>query len=145
MHVNTDQLIRDMAAIVGATRPRTEAARAERDRIMALYAQLYACPVRKINVSSRRWQDSNGNTSFTSSVSWLIHGDENWHGFKHGGYGYGSHHEWVSKQALVERGIFNGTEQQYSHASLSLMCHALNIEYTCDVTDVDRKRDLHKL
>ena len=145
-HIDTDTLIHDMAELMHASRPRDPAMKAKRDAVIERYRELFACPVRKIAISCRKWRDRTyGNTYYTAYVSYLMHGQEHWEGFKHGGYGYGSTFEHESKRMLKELGIFAGFADKYDNAALSTMCHALNIEYEMSEDHVTRKRDLHQL
>lgn len=145
-YIDTNTLIHDLAELVHASRPRDPAMKAKRDAVIERYRELFACPVRKVALNCRKWMDKTyGNTYFTVSVSYLMHGEEHWDGFKIQGYGYGSQFEWESKQELVKRGIFAGFADKYEKAALSLMCHALNIEYEVSCEEVKRKRDLHSM
>lgn len=146
MNVNTDQLIRDMAELLKGTRQRTPEAKAARESIEMRLAELFRCRVKKIAISCRKWRDKTyGNTYYSVYVSYLMHGEENWEGFKATGYGYGSTFEHESKRMLTERGIFDGLESKYENAGMRLMCHDLNIEYEVQEEHVSRKRDLHQL
>lgn len=145
-HIDTNTLIHDMAELIHASRPRDPAMKAKRDAVIERYRELFACPVRKVALNTRKWVDRTyGNTYFTVSVSYLLHGQETWEGFKIQGYGYGSQHEWEAKQELIKRGIFAGFADKYANAALSLLCHALNVEYEVHEEVVRRKRDLHKM
>ncbi len=139
MNIHERDLMQEMAEIVKASRPRDPLARVRRARILETYAALTRCPIVRIRIDARRWQNSYGNTMF--SVRMFVElrdGDE--FTIKMREYGYGEHYLWACREELKKRGYIE--EGYVNH--LSSWSRENKVDFDYHVEDVNRRKDLHK-
>lgn len=140
MNITERDLMQEMAAVIEAHRPRDPVQRARRARLLETYKALTACPIVRIRIDARRWQNGMGNTMFTCRLHVeLRDGDDFTASLKE--YGYGEHYLWACREELKKRGYI---EDGYTN-HLSSWCRENKVDFDYHVDDVNRRKDLHRM
>lgn len=137
---NERALMAELIELVKASRPRDPAMKLRKSFALAQYAEQTACPIVRIRIDARRWQNGMGNTMFTARLYVeLRDGDDFFVTLKE--YGYGEHYLWACREELKKRGYI---ESGYIN-HLSSWCRENKVDFDYHVDDVNRRKDLHKV
>lgn len=140
MNTNERDLMAALAELVKASRPRTPAMKLRKSIALAQYAEQTACPIVRIRIDARRWQNSYGNTMFTARMFVELRDGDDFH-VTLKDYGYGEQYIWCCRRELAERGYITAADSNH----LSSWCRDNKVDFDYTVDDVNRRKDLHRV
>lgn len=115
----------------------------ERDLIERLATNFYIYDtvkkvgtLKKLTIKGRQWFHKMPATTYNSVQ--LILNEEHWIYLPMQG-GYGDHYKQRAREFLVKHGLI---DKEYSGTNLSCVCRELGIDYTEEIIDVRRQKDL---